>query len=62
MVTVRDRLSDLRVRVAKYTSRGPGLVSQGYQVFWEVVGQARVLLGPVGLSEELFELKISSAL
>jgi hypothetical protein len=43
---VSDRLCGLVVGVPGYRSRGPGLDSQRYQIFWEIVGLER---GPLSL-------------
>jgi hypothetical protein len=43
---MEDRLTGLVVRVPGYRSRGPGLDSRHYQIFWEGVCQGR---GPLSL-------------
>jgi hypothetical protein len=48
-----DRLCGLVVRVPGYRSRGPGIDSRRYQIFWEVVGLERGPLGLVSTTEEL---------
>jgi hypothetical protein len=50
---IRDRLCGLVVRVTDYRSRGPGLDSRRYQIFWEVVGLERGPLSLVSTIEEL---------
>jgi hypothetical protein len=54
-----DRLYGLVVSVSGYRSRGPGVDSQPYQIFWEVGGLERDLLSLVRAIEELLEGKIS---
>jgi hypothetical protein len=53
MEDVRDRLCGLVIWVPGYRSRGPGLVSRLYQIFWEVVGLEQGPLSLVSTSEEL---------
>jgi hypothetical protein len=56
-----DRLCGLVVRVSGYRSRGPGLDSRRYQIFWEEVGLDG---GPLSLGrriEELLEWKSSGS-
>jgi hypothetical protein len=45
------------VRVLGYRSRGPGVGSQRYQIFLEVVGLERGPLSLVRIIEELLEWK-----
>jgi hypothetical protein len=52
-----DHLCGLVVRVPGYRSRGPGLDSRRYQIFWEVVGLERGPLSLVSITEELLEWK-----
>jgi hypothetical protein len=52
-----DRLWCLVVRVPGYRSRGPGFDSQGYQIFWEVVGLEQGPLSLVRIIEKLLEWK-----
>jgi hypothetical protein len=56
-----DRLCGLVVRVPGYRSRGPGLDSQRYQIFWEVVGLEQGPLSLVRITEELLEWKSSGS-
>jgi hypothetical protein len=53
-MTLMNRLCGLVVRV-------PGIDSQRYQIFWEVVGLERGPLNLVGIIEELREWKSSSS-
>jgi hypothetical protein len=48
-----DRLCGLVVRVPGYRSRGPGLDSRRYQIFWEILGLERGPLSLVRVIEEL---------
>jgi hypothetical protein len=54
-----DRLCGLVVRIPGYRSRGPGLDSWRYQIFWEVVGLERGPLSLVRIIKELLEWKSS---
>jgi hypothetical protein len=56
-----DRLCGLVVRVLGYRSRGPGLDSQRYQIFCEVVGLERGPLSRVRIIEKLLEWKSSGS-
>jgi hypothetical protein len=47
------------IRVLGYRSRRPAFDSQGYQIFWEVVGLERVPLNLVRITEGLLARKIS---
>jgi hypothetical protein len=53
------RFCGLVVRVSGYRSRGPGVDSRRYQIFWEVVGLERGPLSLVRIIEELLEWKSS---
>jgi hypothetical protein len=55
-----DRLCGLVVRVPGYRSRGPGLDSQLYQIFWEAVRLKRGPLSLVRITEELLERKVAA--
>jgi hypothetical protein len=48
-----DRLCGLVVRVSGYRSRGPGIDSRRFQIFWEAVG---LELGPLSLVRTTEEL------
>jgi hypothetical protein len=48
-----DHLCGLMVWVPGYRSRGPGIDSQHYHIFWEVVGLERGPLSLVSTNEEL---------
>jgi hypothetical protein len=50
-----NHLCDLVVRVPGYRSRGPGLDSRHYKIFWEVVGLKWGPLSLVRIIEELFQ-------
>jgi hypothetical protein len=50
-----DHLCGLVVRVPGYKSRGPGLDSRHYQIFWEVVSLERGPLSLVRITVELLE-------
>jgi hypothetical protein len=52
---IYDRLCGLMITVPGYRSRGPGFVSQHYQILWEVVGLERGPLSLVSVIEELLE-------
>jgi hypothetical protein len=52
-----DRLCGLVVRVPGYRSRGPGIDSRRYQIFWEVVGLERGPLSLMKIIEKLREKK-----
>jgi hypothetical protein len=56
-----DRLCGLVVRVSGYRSRGPGLDSRLYLVFWEVGGLERGPLSLMMTTEELLEWKSSGS-
>jgi hypothetical protein len=58
---IKDRLGGLVVRVPGYRSRGPGLDSRRYQIFWEVVGLERGPLSLLSISEELLEWESSGS-
>jgi hypothetical protein len=59
--TIGDRLCGLMVRVPGYRSRGSGLDSRRYLIFWEIVGLERVPLNLVTTIEELLKWKISGS-
>jgi hypothetical protein len=59
ILTPLDRLCGLVVRVSGYRSRGPGIDSQPYQIFWQVGGLERGPLSLVITTEELLEWKSS---
>jgi hypothetical protein len=48
-------------RVPGYRSRGLGLDSRRYQIFWEVVGLERLPLSLVSITEKLLEWKNSGS-
>jgi hypothetical protein len=48
-----NRLCGLVVRVPGYRSRGPGIDSRRYQIFWEVVGLERGPFSLVSINDEL---------
>jgi hypothetical protein len=56
-----DRISGLVVKVPGYRSRGSGLDSLRYQIFWEVVGLVRGPLSLVSTIEELLGRKSSGS-
>jgi hypothetical protein len=56
-----DYLCGLVVRVSGYRSRGPGVDSRPYQIFWEVGGLERGPLNFVRTIEELREWKSSGS-
>jgi hypothetical protein len=56
-----DCLCGLVVRVSGYRSRGPGIDSRRYQIFWEVVVLKRGPLSLVRIIEELLEWKSSGS-
>jgi hypothetical protein len=56
-----DRLCGRVVRVPGYRSRGTGLDSRSYQIFWEVMGLERGPLSLVRTTEELLEWKSSGS-
>jgi hypothetical protein len=56
-----DRFCGLVVRVPGYTYRVPGLDSQRYQIFGEVVGLERGQLSLVRIIEELLEWKVAAS-
>jgi hypothetical protein len=58
---ISDRLGGLVVRVPGYRSRGPGLDSRRFQIFWEVEGLERGPLSLVRIIEELLEWKSSGS-
>jgi hypothetical protein len=58
---IGDRLCGPVVRVPGYRSRGPGIDSRHYQIFWEVVGLERGPLSLVRINEELLEWKSSGS-
>jgi hypothetical protein len=58
---VYDRLCGLVIRVPGYKSRGSGFDSQGYKIFWEVVGLERGPLNLERITEELLEWKSSGS-
>jgi hypothetical protein len=47
-----DHLCGLVVKIPGYRSRGPGVDSRRYHIFWEVVGLERGLLSPLRITEE----------
>jgi hypothetical protein len=51
----KDRLCGLVVRVPRYRSRGSGIDSQRYQMFWKIVGLERGPLSLVRITEEIFK-------
>jgi hypothetical protein len=53
-----DLVCGLVVRVPGYRSRGPGVDSRRYQIFWEVVGLERGPLSLVRIIAEVLERKI----
>jgi hypothetical protein len=55
-----DRLCGLVVRVPGYRSRGSGVDSRRYQIFWEVVDLERGPLSLVRIIEELHETKVAT--
>jgi hypothetical protein len=57
---VSDRLCSLVVKVPGYKSRGPGLESRRYKIFWEVVGLKQGPLSLVRIIEELLERKVAA--
>jgi hypothetical protein len=50
-----DGLCGLVVKVPGYRSRGSGLHSRSYQIFWQVEGEERGPLSLVRIIEELLE-------
>jgi hypothetical protein len=57
MMYLCDRLCGLMVRISGYRSRGLGVDSRRYQIFWEVVGLEQGPLNLVSTIEELLERK-----
>jgi hypothetical protein len=57
---VLNRVCGLVVRVPGYRSRGPGLNSRHYQIFWEVVGLERGPLNLVNTTEELLGREVAA--
>ena len=55
VLTTKDRLRGLVVRVSGYRYRGLGFDSRRYQIFWVVVGLKRGPLSLVRSIEELLE-------
>jgi hypothetical protein len=55
-----DRLCGLVVRVSGYRSRGPGIDSRRYQIFWEVVGLERGPLSLVRIIEKPLEKTVAA--
>jgi hypothetical protein len=55
-----DRLCGLVVRVPGYRSRGAGLDSRRYQIFWEVVDLEWRPLNLVRIIAELLERKVGA--
>jgi hypothetical protein len=56
---IGDRLCHLVVRVPGFRSRGPGIDSRRYLIYWEVLGLERGPLSLVSTIEELPERKTS---